>query len=170
MPARHIDLTLSDGATCRVIPANRFVRMAAGPPPKSLVADAKKGTARAPRAGEAAPAEPPEDRTYTPDELDWLLRSQKLQLVHCVSVLTAPNGFTRRLVQKPFSEATPAEQALDALPEEDLALLLDTLNEFDKEVAATAATFPAPPPQGTPQPRRPRDEVWEAPQPTPRAD
>lgn len=153
MPARFKDITLSDGATCRVIPPNRFVRMAAGPPPKSLVTDAKKKADDAPR-------------DYTPDELDWLVRSQKIQLVHCVSVLTAPNGFTRRLVQKPFSEAAPNELAIDALPEEDLALLLDTLNEFDKEVAATAATFPAPPTQGTPDNGHPGPPVRSAPKPS----
>ncbi len=130
MPARFKDLTLPDGSTCHVLAPNRFTRMAAGPPPKSLI--------RVPRG----PNPPAEDRDFSPTELEWLVKSQKAQLLHCVSALRKPDGSVCRLTDKHFADAGPGELSIEALDDETLDLLTKTITELDKEVTAAAASFP----------------------------
>lgn len=137
MPARLKKLTLPDGSTCQVIAPNRFARMAAGPPPKSLIGGGSPSAAAA--------------REYAPEELAWLIRSQKSLLVRCVSPIQQPDGSWVRLVDKPFADVGTGEFSVEQLDDATLDLLTKTINELDGEVAAAAAAFPAnSQPEGTP--------------------
>ena len=131
-------LTLPDGSTCQVIAPNRFSRMAAGHPPKSLIRDKQKIEDK--------------EREYTPAELDWMVRSQKSLLVRCVSPIQLPDGACVRLVDKPFTDVLAGELSIEQLDDATLDLLLTEINALEKEVTAAAASFPA-----NAQPQRPPD-------------
>lgn len=150
-------ITLPSGATCTVTAPNRFVRMAAGQPPATLIAHQKKRAREAAAAQQAGRALPPDDREMEPHELDWILRQQRTQLVRCISPLTVPDSGTVRLVDKPVNDCGPAERSIEALPDADLDAITTALNELEGTVSAASATFPAnPSTPGSPEPRRTR--------------